>query len=336
VFCTPPDFAPEIGQAVNLYDLLFDLALRSLPLPANNALYAPGGPLASLSALKQDFHPNDEVEFPTYVPDFTNEIQPTLVNAYNLWWVTTLVNSKHQGLLESQLGDPDPQYNKDRQYTFSYMRPPAGAVPPQNGKKSMPQQRGDDPYNLKAPDYVTYASLTRTQYGLMRRWASGAFADSGQLPSPAITPHGLDRAALEHASGGAFFPGIEVSWQIRNPNLYAEPFRLNLAGTSQYLGEEGQPLSAGHFSRQMALPWHADFNDCHNEGAFAWWPAQRPDDAYSRTVGKRVPWSRPDTRFPGGSQQSSHQDMIAYWSKFGFVLSAVDGYIESERAPQIP
>jgi hypothetical protein len=335
LLCAPPDFAPEVGQAVNLYDLLYDLAVRALPLPAN-ALYASGGPLANLRALKEGFRSDQEVEFPSYVPDFTREIQPILVNAYQLWWVTTLVSSKHQGLLEAPLADPGPAGDKARQYVFSYMRTPLGAVPPKNGQRSMPKQRGDEPYNLKAPDAVTYQALTRTQYGLLRRWAMGGFTVSGTVPAPAITPHGLDRAALEHASGGAFYPGIEVSWQIRDPGLFKEPFRLDLNATSQYLGEEGQPIRPGHFSRQMALPWHADFNDCASEGAYAWWPAQRPDDAYVPALGKRVPWARPDTRFDSGSQQSSHEDMVALWSRFGFVLRTADGFVESERAAQIP
>jgi hypothetical protein len=37
----------------------------------------------------------------------------------------------------------------------------------------------------------------------------------------------LDRAALENCVGGAFFPGIEAGWLIRNPKLYGGPFRID-------------------------------------------------------------------------------------------------------------
>ncbi|MBK8695770.1 MAG: LodA/GoxA family CTQ-dependent oxidase [Deltaproteobacteria bacterium] len=35
---------------------------------------------------------------------------------------------------------------------------------------------------------------------------------------------------------------------------------------SGYTGETSQPLRPRHFTRQMALPWHADFSDCGREG----------------------------------------------------------------------
>ena len=38
----------------------------------------------------------------------------------------------------------------------------------------------------------------------------------------------LDRAALENCSGGAFFPGIEASWQLRTPAVFIERWILGL------------------------------------------------------------------------------------------------------------
>ena len=43
------------GPVVTMYDLLYDLGARSIPVPANSSLYADGGPLASLRRLKQDY-----------------------------------------------------------------------------------------------------------------------------------------------------------------------------------------------------------------------------------------------------------------------------------------
>ena len=40
VLCAPPDFAPRVRPIITLYDLLTDLAVRFLPLPANS-LFAP-------------------------------------------------------------------------------------------------------------------------------------------------------------------------------------------------------------------------------------------------------------------------------------------------------
>jgi hypothetical protein len=58
---------------------------------------------------------------------------------------------------------------------------------------------------------------------------------------------------------------------------------------------------SGFFSQQMALPWQADFYDCHkerhedpdgNEFYFMWWTAQRPDDVYPSGSNKRARWVR--------------------------------------------
>ena len=134
----------------------------------------------------------------------------------------------------------------------------------------------------------TWLKLTGLQYELMRRWANGDFeADwrgdpvdtitttpgafiPGTKPlrdvvsSYQVTPEGLDRAALEAAVGGAFYPGIEAGWVMRNPQNFSdkEPFRL-----------DQQKLKAGDISQHMACPWQADFYECNTN----WWPAQRPD-----------------------------------------------------------
>lgn len=64
--------------------------------------------------------------------------------------------------------------------------------------------------------------------------------------------HGLTRAGLEACVGGAFFPGIEASWFLRDTYNYTEPFRLDHTG-----------LSAGDVTKQMAVPWQADFFKCY-------------------------------------------------------------------------
>lgn len=338
VLCTPPDFAPRIGGSITLYDLLYDQGVRLLAIP-QNALYDSGGPLYRLRQLQADFQPSAEVEFPNTTAGWVEEIQPVWQTAYRYRWVTALVTAKHDSLILANLDDNSPGAWKLRNQMFQYIRTALGALNP-GSTGTMPHLLGDDPYNAHQPESVQNLALTRTQFGLMRRWMQGNFNQTLGTPAPAgITPHGLDRAALESGSGGAFFPGIEAGWQIRNPSLYAEPFRLNLNATSGYYGETGAPLAAGHFSRQMALPWHADFNDCRTEGSDGWWPSQRPTDVFatpSNDLTKRVDWSRPDSKYPGGNVISTHPDMIANWYRFGFVVEQSGLFVESERAPQIP
>ncbi len=334
---SPPTFAPGILACTSLYDLLFDLGVREIAIPDDNGLYADGAPLERLRRLHEDFHAEGDEEFPSITADYTDEIEPMLVTGYNFRWVTAAAVGHHESLIDPTLGDPSPATAPARGEVFGYMRPPVGATPP-DGPQNMPKLLGSDPYTTSQPDNIRMQTLTRTQIGLMRRWAGGNFTAARTAPprAPAITPHGLDRAALENCCGGAFFPGIEVGWQIRNPALYVEPFRINLAGTSGYHGEEGQPLRPGHFTRQMALPWHADFNDCQREGSNGWWPSARPDDVFLAASDARpVRWTRPDGRYPDGAA-STHADMIAYWFKFGFVVKQGEAFLETERAERIP
>lgn len=334
VLVGPPDFAPGIYPAVTLYDILYDMAVRQLPIPTDNALYNVGGPLQRLRQLATDYKPTGPKEFPTFVPIYEEDIQYIFTRGYEYRWVTALISNKHNSLISPTLAVPGPQYAKTRQAFFASMRAPTGAGQ-SNG--SMPRQLGDDPYVGNAPDDVRRLAVTRTQYGLLRNWAAGQFVSSPPAPQPVvITPHGLDKAQLLCASGGAFYPGIEVGWQIRNAALFIEPFRLDLNATSQYWGEN-QPIGPGHFSRQMALPWHADFTDCANEGQYAWWPAQRPDDVFtSANATKPVDWARSDSPYVYGKNTVAHEDMVEVWYKYGFVVEQGGAWVEVERAARIP
>jgi hypothetical protein len=151
----------------------------------------------------------------------------------------------------------------------------------------------------------------------MKNWNAGNFTDdwSGP-PKPAtdITPHGLDRAALESCVGGAFYPGIEASWLLRDVYTFSEPFRLDATS-----------LQPGDISKQMAVPWQADFYDCIQDGELAWWPAQRPDDVYPESGGPQQPWIR--------KHVNSVSDMVKNWYKLGFVVKKASRYVETERKP---
>jgi hypothetical protein len=354
VLCAPPDFAPRVRPIVTLYDLLTDVAVRFLPVPQNSIYF--GGPLDKIRQLKAAYTPDPNNEFPNYVPSFADDVFPVLRAAYDMWWVTALVNQKHFSLVDPNLGNPDQAYNGLRLGVFKYIRPPLGQNSNITGPMTMPHLQGDDPYIGQELDGAKKLTVTHLQYGMLRNWAQGSFvapaglANAGPpspLPPPPgpglITPDALDRAALENAQGGAFFPGIEASWQIRNPNLFKEPFRLNLSAQSQYIGESGT-IGPGHFSRQMAVPWHADFNDCRHEGDYGWWPAQRPDDALpAYGAAQRLDWARPNNSSSNQQQRTTHEDMLANWWKYGFIVQVNDPagvgqpqLVETERNPSIP
>ena len=171
----------------------------------------------------------------------------------------------------------------------------------------MPLLAGDGPNSNELPS--KFLRLTDYQLYILRQWAEGKFfneVDEGWVPDTAIdpfqpylnwenrTPRDLDRGVLSNLLGGAFFPGGEVCWTIRNPSIYKEPFRLKAdpafyafgqtaANENQsannrpiseqfYLGNGGDDLSQrsdfetglqpGDVTKYSALPWQADFNEC--------------------------------------------------------------------------
>jgi hypothetical protein len=78
----------------------------------------------------------------------------------------------------------------------------------------------------------------------------------------------------------------------------------------------------GFFSQQMALPWQADFYDCHkerhedpdgNEFYFMWWTAQRPDDVFPSGSNNRVRWVR---QFDQHAKDPSDPDALDNLERF--------------------
>lgn len=153
--------------------------------------------------------------------------------------------------------------------------PPAAAE--QADGFNMPPMAGD--YAIDGPvnrDATTWLAVSPAQYEWLRRWRDGDFENDWPalgvlgLPTPppfdelpvSEQPMALTRAMLERTIGAPFYPGIEMSYNVRDKSLYAEPFRF------------ADDLTAGDITRWMALPWHADFFECNTY----WWPAARPDD----------------------------------------------------------
>jgi hypothetical protein len=196
--------------------------------------------------------------------------------------------------------------------------------------------------------------VTETQFALLEQWAKGNFiASVGPLPPPpppaTVSPDGLDRAALENCVGGAFCPGIEVGWQIRNKKLFLGlgPFRINHKASTQYLGDVGA-IRAGHFSRQLALPWQTDFLACRLQSGLGWWPAQRPDITYASKADfdaspkQSQSWHRASSggatvSWPSGGASPNGQEFIDSLHKLGIVREDPPFYhVERERDPDVP
>ncbi|HEU4507651.1 MAG TPA: LodA/GoxA family CTQ-dependent oxidase [Pyrinomonadaceae bacterium] len=342
--CGPPDFAPSIKHVVTLYDVLYDMAARELTLPTNEAIY--DTTLKGLADINKEFKAAGSAKLSRYKPSFDEEIFPIIRHGQEQIFVFEALKFVHGSLAKfAKLGDPSAAAAPDRQALFNRLHPPGLAGP--GGAKNMPLLNGDE---YTDPTHKRHAlTLTETQFALMEQWVNGNFtAMSGPIPPPlpaaVITPHGLDQAALENCIGGAFCPGIEVSWQIRNKKLFSAPFRIDHSAVTQYLGDTSGQIRAGHFSRQMAVPWHTDFLACKLQNGMGWWPAARPDIVYESKADfdnspkKSKAWTRPSgANWPSGGQSPTRQEFVDNAHKLGILRQNPQFYhVEGERNSSIP
>jgi hypothetical protein len=93
----------------------------------------------------------------------------------------------------------------------------------------------------------------------------------------------LDKTILFNCLGGRFSPGIEMTFIVRDINLYRQdwykpevgPFRINQqvldyrsAKPDQpflgvgYMPLRQHPIQPGDMCKFMAIPWHTDYNSC--------------------------------------------------------------------------
>jgi hypothetical protein len=368
VSVAPPDFAPAIGNVVSLYETIWDVVVRNPTIPIPDlAIYRPGGTLARLRQQRDDWDSTTN-RFRSYKPSYVNDIADVLQRAFSATFVHDPGDVKgpfHNPIAPQvwpDLGDPDALKDILRKEVFGRLRDPNSTDPADC--RQMPRGLGDQycdegEHPAGSPERANpkrFFSLTRTQYAMFAQWAAGNFAADGDSPPTipatleAITPEGLDRAALEDCVGGPFFPGIEVSWVIRNPTIYTEPFRFQLgkkiASGDASVGIPDVTVRPGFFTQQMALPWQADFRDCKREpltstasGAptFAmWWTGQRPDDVFPETTpDEQVPWTRAPDFTASDDDLQRYQEMVANWFKLGFVARQDSGkkrWLETERS----
>ncbi len=297
VICPPPDFAPRIGHVISLYDTLLQVAIDKL-----------------------------DYQLPE-VPSFTRDIYPILKRANHVQWVSMMMWEAHRkhgskpASMESKhkiMDHPGPLITDDtlRQRVFDKLTDPND---PLGGEDNDMPMMWSDYYHDQTRDNggPRNQTLCKWQYDYLEKWVRGQFYkdwDPLAAQSLTITPEGLDKAALENCVGGPFYPGIEASWFIRDHYQFSEPFRLSHS-----------ILSAGDITKQMALPWQADFFDCQQDDELAWWPAQRPDKVFIDDTPHMHTWTR--------GHVNDYQSMVDNWYKLGFVIKHDDMYIESERNP---
>jgi hypothetical protein len=277
-----PGYAPQTRNIVSTWDDVYDVWVRELGLVPS--LYANGQFLGS------------------HKPSFPDDIQPIFHAAMLQRWSTNLPSvaiDSHDMLGKIKPTD-DPTSKIPNLKTL--LRDPESSSDIQTGTPMMPLSLGDAE--------KSFLTVSPTQYFLLSRWHAKAYSEG---PGPALGPgEKLDKITLENCLGGRYSPGIEVSFPIRDVNLYIRdwqkqdcgPFRINQAPLDYSKATADRPfltfgyiplqpatrVEPGDISKFMSVPWHTDYNSCAihlpdpnpqgNNTLFWSWPAERPVAVY--------------------------------------------------------
>jgi hypothetical protein len=323
VLTAPPRYAPELTNLVTLFDTMFDTAVRHLGLRPD--IYADG-------LWNRGFEPS-----------WADDIRPILERAHQYHWVVAIPPHPHD-LDFGKLGDPDPEFNGLRDFYLKLIRPPDAPnlfTSPVTGLPMMPFLCGDNCFQ-PGPLVSNYLTVSNTQYFYLQQWAAGRFRPS--RPGEGSAADRRDRAALDNCVGGAFSPGIEMTWTCRHPELYAAPFRIRrkpVVTPPLSLGNVAGGLEPGDLCKYMALPWQADFNECSQQQVgdrfVWWWPVQRPSFVYVEREGRlrQVPWvgTDRDQRADDYVQFADDVEMVKRWNELGFVVNT--GTAEQPRFVEV-
>ena len=221
VLVAPPDFAPDIGSVVTLYDVMEDVAL-------SHGLAHPGLP-APIGA--------DDVEF-------WRDIYPILFRASAISWVSDL---SLRGHARGKAGDftdertlallSDPQHESgrlSREAIFKRIRKPRELASQEEQAAQangyyMPALSGNEG-DTTTGDPTTWLTVTALQYKRLEAWAQHRFKPGPRHTAvrsdPAHQPEILIRTALDACTGGPFYPGIEMTAIAHSPRAYSEAYRL--------------------------------------------------------------------------------------------------------------
>lgn len=291
IACCGPDFAPEIPPFISLYDVMLDVSVDA------GWMKKPSPPYS-----------------------FRRDIYPFFRRVALMEWVAAAANLQRRWLDVGSFDDPSfvdklrdaSASNKAfRQSILDRFRNPYSSEQQPN---KLPPMLGDG-INYAASE-LRWFRIPKLQYSLLQAWRDGSFIDDmGPPGAPEITaleeiplaqrPDALNRAVLETCSGGAFHPGVELTWTLRHKQLFRGPFRIALAKDrapdllqdlgpllTPQLAFDGRgstppavaPQMPGDLTRWMGLPWQCDAFSCQqvmfaNDFPVAtWWPALLPID----------------------------------------------------------
>jgi hypothetical protein len=285
----PPDYGPQCKSVRTMWDLMRDVAIQTgaLPKPAR--------------------------------PSFTDDIYPVFERMSRLQWVNAGFAAGFGWAAASDFTRPEwigrlrdgSRANQETRRVLknAFRHDTVDAWSP----APWPWLYGDA-MNLPTPETPrAYSSLSPTQLSMLDQWVAGDFEDDwGKLPvytdidQVPLAAQGdmLTKAALEFCLADAFHPGCEMTWPVRTPTIFMEPFRFGHAPDGWVEPSLGEILTSsnvtipngplwgqlpGGITRWMAVPWQTDTASCrsgytpkYDPYVPTFWPARVPNEVLTR------------------------------------------------------
>jgi hypothetical protein len=323
---TDPSYAPQTLNIVSLWDDMYDTWVRNLNLAP--ALY---------DGTKGGYQPS-------YKPPFPDALEPIFQSVALQQWNINLnsygINAHNQvGAIDASTVPTDSVINP----ISYYVRNPNDSSQWSKGPPLMPGSLGDS-----NQDFLV---VSKTQYFFLQQWQNNNFTPGA---GPALGPgEYLDKVILQNCLGGRFSPGIDLTFIVRDPDLYIKdwgtsgPFRIKPKPLDYGSVKPGVPLltegyvplhsgvvgaEPGDISKFMAIPWHTDYNSCATHPAtnnptdgvtLYWsWPAQRPVAVYPAKLNPTSPPTKQLWSVRGAGTASPYpQNWGRYQDRINIVLN---------------
>ena len=236
VAVTPPNFGQGLYGAVSMYDVVYNMNVE------------------------QGWVPKQEI------PDFWEHIYPIFDRMTQTQWVNHgffMVFGQNSPAdftkadLVRQLSNNGPASASLRQRVFDWFRDPASKdyrpaqVPPFYG----------DGFGEYTNIAIVDLPVTATQYAWLKSWAKGDFTTNkpqvyknlNEVPLQE-QPHMLTKTNLDDCLGGPFHPGIELTWPMRVPQMWKEPYRLNVLLEDENPQDNWGPLLSTNIALEEGGP----------------------------------------------------------------------------------
>jgi len=327
---------------------------------------------------------------PNYKANFKRDILPIMTRPAGYRWVANVPSMVDFIYPRFNVGDPS--YSEDiktkRERYFQYWRKPgyveAGfhrkeenptikhnfgdrtkAFSDDEIGKGIPLMPVNSGSNVLTDAWVDkFATLSSTQYQMLKKWAKGKFTTEDKHDFMIVHP--LDHASVGNCVGIPMCPGIEVTWTVRNRRIYSKPYHIKHRKEdysecgldpeyeeTKKIDENGAGgCEPGDLTKRMANPWQSDMFQCNvdyvtfkdNSDKYNrkgkeipdpptfvayWWPPSAPWDVI---CGIEDAQEQMEAGGISAGQQVRYtrgihdiNEMVLGWSYLGFILNQNDG-----------